>query len=59
MVLFDFGDISEYINVVKDFFTNIYDLFMIVLGFLPEPFNKIALGFVVVLIAVIIIKIIT
>lgn len=57
MVLFEFKDLQTYINQVKDFFTNIYNLLMMVFGFLPEPFDKIALGFCVIIIAILIIKV--
>lgn len=58
MILFEFSDLQTYIDQVKDFFTNVYNIFMIAFGFLPSPFDKIALGFCVVIIAIIIIKVI-
>lgn len=58
MVLFEFHDILTYVGQIKDFFTNIYNVLMIVFGFLPSPFDKIALGFCVVIIALLIVKVI-
>lgn len=58
MILFEFSDINTYIEQIKNFFTNIYNVFMIAFGFLPSPFDKIALGFCVVIIALLIIKVI-
>lgn len=58
MLLFEFSDLQNYIDNIKNFFTNIYNIFMLVFGILPSPFDKIALGFCVVIIAILIIKVI-
>lgn len=58
MILFEFSDLNTYIEQIKNFFTNIYNVFMIAFGFLPSPFDKIALGFCVIIIALLIIKVI-
>lgn len=58
MILFIFEDIANYIEAIKNFFASIYDLIMIAFSFLPEPLDKIAISFVVIFIAVLIVKII-
>lgn len=57
MVLFDFTDISDYYNAVKGFLTNIYTLITTVFNFLPNELRLMAGAFVVIIMAIIILKI--
>lgn len=56
MILFSFSELSEYVDAVKGFFSSVYDFIVFGFNLLPSPFNTIALSFVTIIIAIVIVK---
>lgn len=57
MVLFEFSDIADYYTAVKNFLGGLYDYIIGSFNVLPQPFSTMALSFVLVIMAIIILKI--
>lgn len=57
MVLFEFSDIADYYNAVKSFLGGLYNYVVSSFNVLPQPFSTMAISFVLVIMAIIILKI--
>lgn len=57
MVLFEFSDIADYYAAVKSFLGGLYDYIINSFNVLPQPFSTMAISFVLVIMAIIILKI--